>query len=320
MKVIFWARSGLAKAQLIARLQAVEGVQLVVAETLPQVLEALPGAQGLVTPDAPVAEARQILQTLQQPGALLRWVHFITAGREGFEEVGIPPQLAVTWAAGGVSPTVAEHAMALLLALTRRIPDMGTQKAARVWDRSLGGPLQSLEGAKLLIVGLGHIGRELARRATAFGMRVQAVTRTPRPDPLVESVHGMDRLDELLPRADAIVLAAALTPETAGLVNQRTLALCKRTALIVNVARGGLVDQPALHAALAAGRIGGAALDVTSPEPLPADDPLWSCPNLIISPHVAGGGSLASLERLATGAAENARRLLAGEALLNQVQ
>ena len=118
----------------------------------------------------------------------------------------------------------------------------------------------------------------------------------------------------------AFVVTAALTPQTRHLFDAAAFARCKPSALFVNVARGGLVDQAALRDALVEGRIAGAALDVTDPEPLPAGDPLWSAPNLVISPHFAGGGSTGSLRRLAEGAAENLRRSMAGEPLLHQVQ
>jgi len=187
------------------------------------------------------------------------------------------------------------------------------------WDGTMSRRARSLEGGTLLIVGLGHIGREVAKRARAFGMRIEAVTRTPRREPLVDAVHPMPQLHARLREADAVVLCAALTPETTHVLDAVTLAACKPGALIVNVGRGGLIDHAALMLALEAGRLGGAGLDVTEPEPLPAHHPLWFCPGVIVSPHFAGGGSVASMERLATGAAANARRLLQDRPLPHRI-
>ena len=319
MRVVYWARLGLARAQVTEGLRAVPGAELTVVETLPQLLEALPGCEALVLYDAPERDAREVVRALAAPGATVRWMHILTAGREGFEAAGLPKDIPVTWAAGAVSPTVAEHAMALLLALARRLPEVAAQSAQGRWDRAPALRATSLEGATLAIVGLGHIGIEIARRARGFGMHIVGVTRTPRPDPLIDEALPLAALHDVLPRADAIAIALNLAPETRHLFDAAAFARCRRGALLVNVARGGLIDQAALRQALLDGRIGGAGLDVTDPEPLPEGDPLWSSPNLVISPHFAGGGSRMSLDRLASGAAGNLRRLIAGEPLEHRI-
>jgi phosphoglycerate dehydrogenase-like enzyme len=319
MRVVYWARLGLARPQVTAALQDVPGAELTVVEKLPDLLAVLPGAEALVTYDAPPPDARQVVAAITAPGATVRWMHILTAGREGFEAAGMPHGVRVTSAAGAVAPTVAEHAMALLLALARRVPEMVVQTREARWDRALATRALSLEGGVLALIGFGHIGREVARRARGFGMRVVALTRRPAADPLLDEALPLDALHDVLPRADAIVVALALTLGTRHLVGAEALARCKQGALLVNVARGGLVDQVALREALEAGRLGGAAVDVTDPEPLPPEDPLWGAPNLIISPHFAGGGSRASLARLAESAAGNLRRLIAGQPLENLV-
>ncbi|UCE31205.1 MAG: D-2-hydroxyacid dehydrogenase [Burkholderiales bacterium] len=319
MRVVYWARIGLARREVTHRLGEVAGAELVVAENLPELLKALPGAEGLVLYDAPLAQARSVVEALTGPDATVRWMHFLSAGREGFEAVGLPQRLQITWAAGGVSPTVAEHAMALLLALARRIPEVVALTAARRWDRSVVTRAISLEGRTMAIVGMGHVGRELARRARAFGMRVVAATRTPRLDPLLDEVSPIGQLHAVLARADAIVITIALAAQTEHLFDRAAFAACKPGALLVNVARGGVVEQGALLEALRQGHLGGAALDTTDPEPFPAEDPLWEAPNLLVSPHYAGGGSQPSMDRLAEVAAENLRRLIAGQPLVNLV-
>lgn len=321
MRIVFWGRIGLARQQTIDALQAVSGAELQVTQTLDETLAALPGASGLVLPHGPQEEGRQVLGALSAPGNTVRWMHFITAGREGYEELGWPPGVIVSYAGGGVSPGVAEHAMALLLALARRLPDLVTTVLPRRdFDRALVAPrARSLEGGTAVLVGYGHIGREFAKRARAFDMRVVSVSRSMQRDAFVDEALPLERLHEALARADAIIVAIAQTPETIKLLSDAEFAACKRGALLVNVARGPIVDQVALRHALESGQLGGAAVDVTDPEPLPSDDPLWDAPNLLVSPHYAGAGSQRAVERLAQGSADNLRRLMADQPLLHTV-
>ncbi len=321
MRIVYWARLQIARAEIIASLQTMPGVELQVTSNLQETLQALPGAQGLVLVHGPQSEAEQVMRVLRSRENTVRWMHFISAGREGYEELGWPPGVIVSYAGGGVSPAVAEHAMALLLAMARRVPDLvSTVMPRRAFDRTLVAPrARSLEGSTLAIVGYGHIGRELARRARAFDMRIVAVARSPRRDEFIDEAVPLAQLHAALAQADAIVMAIAHTPETEHLMGDAEFAACKPGTLLVNVARGPVIDQAALRRALESGRIGGAGLDVTDPEPLPADDPLWDSPNVLISPHYAGSGSPRSVQRLAAGVADNLRRLMAGEPLQHVV-
>ena len=320
MRVVYWTRLQLARRQVVESLQAIPGVELTVAEQLPDVLAALKEAEALILYDAPAAEARQVLEALAAPDNTVRWMHFLTAGREGFEAVGLPRNVAVTYPAGCVAPTVAEHAMALLLGLVRRVPTILDYQARRNWNRAeVYANASSVENKAMAIVGFGHIGREVALRARAFGITTIGVSRSAKPDTLLDESHTLADLDEVLSRADIAVLSIALTAETRRLFDHRRFAVCKRGIVLVNVARGGLVDQAALAEALVSGQVGAAGLDAVDPEPLPADDPLWGAPNLILSPHFAGGASQASLRRLAESASANLKRLMAGEPLLHVV-
>jgi len=321
MRIVYWAKLQLGRQQIIDAVGTVPGVELQITGTLQETLQALPGATGLLLVHGPQHEAQQVHAALRAPGSTVRWMHFISAGREGYEELGWPPGVVVSYAGGGVAPVVAEHAMALLLAMARRVPDLvATVMPQRRFDRTLVAPkARSLEGATLAIVGYGHIGRELARRARAFDMRIVTASRTPVVDEFVDEALPLARLHAALAQADAVAVAIALTPETTRLLGAAEFAACKPGALLVNVARGPVVDTAALRDALGRGQLGGAALDVTDPEPLPPDDPLWDCPNLLISPHYAGSGSPRSLERLARGVAENLVRLQAGEPLRHVV-
>lgn len=321
MRIVYWARLQLAREEIIAALRAVPGTELHITQTLAETLEALPGAAGLVLAHGPQEEGRQVLGALGAPGNTVRWLHFISAGREGYEELGWPPGVIVSYAGGGVSPGVAEHAMAMLLAMARRIPDLvSIVMPRRAFDRTLVAPRAiTLEGMTVALVGYGHIGREFARRARAFDMRVITVSRAAQRDEFVDEAYPLEGMNQALAQGDAVVVAIALTPETTRLVGEAQLAACRPGAFLVNVARGPVVDQAALRRALESGRLAGAALDVTDPEPLPADDPLWNAPNVLISPHYAGSGSARSKQRLAQGAADNLRRLVAGQPLLHVV-
>jgi phosphoglycerate dehydrogenase-like enzyme len=320
MRVVYWARLQLAKQQVLEALKAVPETDLTVVETLPDLLGALNGAEALILYDAPPDQARQIVAALSAPGNSVRWMHFLTAGREGFDAVGLPKGLAVSYPAGCVAPTVAEHAMTLLLALVRRVPAMIEEQAKRNWSRlDVSAKATSVEGKVMAIVGYGQIGREVARRAKAFGIRTVAVSRTRKFDEWVDESFALSDLDQVLARADIVMLTIAMTPETHHLFDAKRFAACKRGVVLINVARGGLVDQTALAAALGSGQVGAAGLDAVTPEPLPADDPLWAASNLVISPHFAGGGSAVSQMRLAESASGNLRRLINHEPLQHLV-
>lgn len=277
----------------------------------------LPGAAAAVMSgreyDAGVAAA-----LLGRPHAL-QLLQLLTAGYEGPVLHGAPEGLAICNAGDTHSPMVAEHSLALLLALIRHLPTLFEQQRARRWDRAIGGRIGSLDGATLAIIGFGGIGREIARRARPFGCRLLAVTRRARPEPEVDELHALAALPAVLARADAVIVALPLLPATQHLIGAAALAACRPGTLLVNVARGGLVDQAALLEALDSGRIGAAALDVTTPEPLPADSPLWTHPRVMISPHLAGVGSQAARRRLADLVCDNIARLRDGRPLTHRV-
>jgi phosphoglycerate dehydrogenase-like enzyme len=277
----------------------------------------LPGAQAAILSgreyDADVAAA------FRAQGGSLRLLQFLTAGYEGAVLHGVPPRVAVCNAGDAYSSVVAEHVLTLLLSMIRRMPVLFEQQRQRRWDRAVRESLDSLDGKTVAVLGFGGIGREVAKRARAFGCRILVVTRRARPEPEADEVHGLDALHPVLRRANAVVVALPLMPETQGLLGRAAFAACREGALLVNVARGGLVDQAALLEALEAGQLGGAALDVTTPEPLPAESPLWLHPRVIISPHLGGVGSEAGMQRLAELVCDNVLRLRDGRPLRHQV-
>lgn len=206
---------------------------------------------------------------------------------------------------GAVTEATADIALTLLLALARRVPEGMAEVRAGRWAPWQPAHQLGIEigGATLGIVGWGRIGQAVARRAAGFGMRVIHSSRT----------SGVP-LDELLAEADVVSVHTPLTPQTRNLIDAAALARMKPTALLINTARGGIVDQVALRAALADGTIAGAGLDVTEPEPLPADDPLLDAPNLLVLPHV-GSATRQTRARMAEMAVENLLAALAGEAM-----
>jgi phosphoglycerate dehydrogenase-like enzyme len=255
----------------------------------------------------------------------LKFIQAIGAGIDQFDQALLAARgVRLANAAGVSAQAVAEHAMALMLALARHLHTGRDNQANMHWrgmisDTSL--REQELGGKTLLIIGLGQIGARLAKLAKAFGMRVVAVRRdVSRGAPNdVDSVGGHDQIPALLPSADVIVLTCPLTPDTENLIDASALAAMKPSAHLINVARGRIVDEDALIEALRAGRLAAAALDVTREEPLPQASPLWTMPNVLITPHKAG-----ETQRTEDGVIDilldNIERLWRGEtALRNQI-
>ena len=266
--------------------------------------------EGLVWTDAAAMyQLRAVLAA--RPG--ISWVQLPQAGIERAVDDGVIDQeRRWTSAKGAYAEPVAEHALALLLAGLRQLT---VRARARSWCEPGG---VSLYGQPVTIVGGGGIATELLRLLEPFRTQVTVVRRHPELLPGAARMIGADRLAEALPGARAVVLTLALTPETKGLIGRTELAAMERDAWLVNVARGGLVDTGALLDALLSGRIGGAALDVTDPEPLPPGHPLFNLPNCLITPHTADTEEM-TRPLLADRIAENVRRLAAGQELIGQV-
>ena len=223
----------------------------------------------------------------------LKWIHSTAAGVAQLMYPELRDSgILVTNPSGIFSVPMAEHTMGLLIALARNFPDSLRQQDRGCWSQQelwdLPQHLTELNGRLLLIVGFGSIGHQLASRAKAFDMRVWGVSRSGKGDTnLAEKIIPATELAEALPHADFVVVSAPETQETRRLIGAREIALMKPTARVINVARGSLVDQAALIAALQSGRLAGSALDVTDPEPPAADDVLWKAPNLLLTPHTS---------------------------------
>lgn len=241
------------------------------------------------------------------------WVQLPFAGIEAFIAAGVvDPNRTWTCTKGVYGPACAEHALALMLAAARRLHDHVIAKQWRAGG--FGSPERRLAGTTALVIGTGGIGSALVPMLEPLGVRVIGMNRSGRPLAGAERTVTVDRLMDVVHEADWVVLAAASTPETRHMIDGAVLDAMRNTAWVINVARGELIDTDALLAALDAKKIGGAALDVTDPEPLPDDHPLWSTSNVIITPHVANTWDMAVPELVAL-VERNVAHFSAGEPL-----
>lgn len=254
----------------------------------------------------------------------LRWIHSTAAavGQLMFPELR-RSAVEVTNASGVHSIPIAEHVLGTLLALARRFPDCFRYQQQSVWAQQQlwNAPVRprGLRGQVILFIGFGHIGRAVAQIAQPVGARIWAVTRSGRSNGgLAEKVFPATKLHDVLPEGDFVVLAAPETPETRRMIGARELALMKPSAYFLNVARGSLVDEPALIDALERHTIAGAALDVTSQEPLPPESPLWKLENAFITPHMSAVNEHLWTRQIDL-LMENLERWFSGRELLNRV-
>lgn len=260
---------------------------------------------------------------LQGADTRLRWVHNYSVGMDHCKGATAAQldEIVFTNNKRLSGPAIAQHAIAMLLALTHNLPSYARAQSESRWDRSLadGVVFGELKGKTMLVVGLGGIGNEIAWRANGLGMRVIATRNSSREGPeYVEYVGLADELHTLAGKADVIVNALPLTPETTGIFNKAFFDAVKPGAIFLSVGRGQSTVSTDLIDALESQKLFGAGLDVTDPEPLPKDSPLWQMPNVLITPHVSAAGA-DSPQRTMTIAVENLRRYVAGEPMLNVV-
>lgn len=309
MRVALWG-TPVNHPVIAAHLAQIDGLEIVDAQGPDKLASALPGAEALLMPvrhfTAPVA------QLIHQHGHTLKYLQMINAGYDMLVENPPPPGLLICTAGNSLAPAVGEHTIALFLALGRHLDVAMGLQARACWDDSIRGLLRVIDGRTVVVVGYGAIGREVAQRARALGAYVIGVRRSGGSDAHADEMVTPDRLDDVLARADRIAITCPLTDETRNLFNAARFAHVKPGAYLVNVARGGVVDTDALLAAMRSGIIEAAGLDVTEPEPLPPEHPLWSTPRVIITPHVSASDSNVRLARFL---AANMRRYLAGQPL-----
>lgn len=255
----------------------------------------------------------------------LKWIHSPAAAVHQlmFPEL-VASDVIITNAGGVHGPVVAEHAIALLLALAKRFPQAMRYQEKKAWAQETLWQEEprprEVSGATVLVIGMGSIGREFTARAKALGMRVLAVRENPQNGPSgADEVYGLLQLEFVLPQANYVLLCTPLTPSTTGLMNKARLDRMRPDSYLINVGRGPLVDETALLNALQNRRIAGAGLDVFIEEPLPAGSPFWDLENVLITPHTAAVTELL-WERHYQLIGENLKRFLAGQPLLNLIE
>jgi phosphoglycerate dehydrogenase-like enzyme len=304
--------------EMVARIEAVGGVRvtrisrdgLVHADAE----ETLGRAEVLLRGFIPVATLDHVIERAPR----LAWIHSVSAGVDKVvTPLGRARGLQITNARGVFSRPIAEYVVMACLAVSRRLPELLDLQRERTWQPL---PGDELSAKTVGIVGYGSIGAEVARLLAPFGPRILATRRHPERGAGIPGVEllGLDGLDQVLAESDFVILAAPLTDSTAGLIGEEQLGRMRPGAWLINIARGRLVDEPALSRALTEARIGGAFLDVFEEEPLPATSPLWDLPNLIITPHTSWSSARVADRGLDLFIA-NLGRYVAGEPLENLV-
>ncbi len=244
----------------------------------------------------------------------LKWIHLNMAGADAFCKPGIVrPDTILTCSTGAYGLAVSEYMVSMSLMLARKLDLYGQNQGKHMWKPE--GTVSSVWNSVTLVLGMGDIGSEYARRMKALGSYVIGVRRNVADKPeYLDELHRTEDLDQLLPRADFVAMALPGTPATFHMIDEHRISLMKPTAYLINAGRGNAVDTDALNRALRGGCLGGCALDVTDPEPLPEDHPLWDAPRAIITPHVAGKFYLPeTVNRIVRIAGENLKLYLAGE-------
>lgn len=276
-------------------------------------------------PEAEVLCAINVPDNVREVAPRLRWLQYPGAGVDGLRPTGLldaDSNVIVTTASGIHAASISEYVFGSMLMFNRKWPEMVRLQDQHVWPRNagwynLGG--RELDGHTLGIVGLGSIGRRIAQLGHAFGMQVLATRRSVQAgekDPDVDELYPMERLHDMLQRGDYVVIAVPLTPATEKLIGEAELQAMRPNTYLINIARGRVIDEAALIRALNEKWIAGAGLDVTEEEPLPAESPLYTMPNVILTPHISGVSTEYD-KRLTQLFADNLQRYRRGEPLRN---
>ncbi len=266
-------------------------------------------------PRATIIYGGRITGEILDAARRLEWCHVSSAGVDRIPLHKLRDRNITLTNSRVQASAVADHAMALLLAWARRIPEAVRNQSCKNWERATG---RELKRSTMLIVGMGSIGSEVARRAVGFGMKVIGVRKQPQMMSYTQKVITPDEMDEALEEADYVVLACPLTAETRHIIGREELARMPSHSFLVNIGRGSLVDEDALIQALVEGSIAGAGLDVFSQEPLPGNSPLWDLENVVMTPHIGGSRQGGRAESV-TFFMENLGRFFSGRPLLNVV-
>jgi phosphoglycerate dehydrogenase-like enzyme len=285
-----------------------------------------PAALAATMPEAEILIASNrrytadVAKAIRDNARQLKWIQFSTSGIDGAAAQGLPSGVVVTNASGLRAFAVAEHAMALMLGLVRRLADVDAARRDKEWRRDpISEQTDNLSGKHLVLVGLGAIGQDIARKAKAFDMMVTGISRTTDAIAHVDRIRPRGEFQAAAAEADIVCLAAISDAATEKILSRAVIGAMKPTAFVINIARGPMIDEPALIEALQQGRIAGAGLDVAVKEPLPADHPFWRLPNVLLTPHMAGAGGPGRADGFARIFADNLRRWVEKKPLKNVV-
>ena len=250
-------------------------------------------------------EKAEVLVGFPNPAVLkkakhLKWLHLSSIGVDKHVDQSLyaSPDVMLSNSSGTYGHPISEHIVGLMVALARNFKFFMLNQPKALWEKKMAN--KDMFGSTVLIVGLGDVGSQVAQRLQGFGMHIIGVKRTMGPKPAyVDELYTSADLNTLLPKADFVVLSLAATPDTVHIMSKERLALMRKDAYLINIGRGTLIDQNALYEALKTKQIAGAAIDVSTPEPLPEDNPLWGLDNLIITPHCSGKSPTTSLRQFA---------------------
>jgi phosphoglycerate dehydrogenase-like enzyme len=250
----------------------------------------------------------------------LKWLQLNSAGSDGYINEGIlKKEVLLTNATGAYGLAISEYMIGILLQILKKLHIYRNNQKLHLWKDE--GEVRSIYGSKVLIIGLGNIGGEFAKRVKAFGAYTIGIRRTNKEKPdFIDELYLMDEIDELLPVADVVAITLPGTQETYKLFSKEKLNLMKTGSVLLNVGRGNIIDTDALCDSVESGHLLGAGLDVTDPEPLPEDHRIWDIENILITPHISGGYHIPEiLEGIVQISAENLRNFINGERLANVV-
>jgi phosphoglycerate dehydrogenase-like enzyme len=318
MKVVYFHEVGRPPDDLEQMFGSFPQVSFALAREAAALTTALGDAEILIVNNRSYTPANAKL--IRDHGRALRWIQFTTSGIDNAVKHGLPAGVVVTNMSGLRAFAVAEHALMLMLALVRRLRRTERARASDYWIREDVTPsMDNLAGKHLVIIGLGEIGQAIARKAKAFDMQVSGVSRTTETLPNFDRVRPRSELVLACAEADVVVVAAMHDASTDKIISRDVIGAMRPIAYLVNIARGQLIDEPALIEALRDGKIAGAGLDVAATEPLPAGHPVWGMDNVILTPHVGGAGNRGVGGGLASIFTDNLRRWLDGKPLTKLV-
>lgn len=312
MKAVYYHEAAKPPVDLIEAVKKFPEARLVAAGDPAELRDALEDCEVLIVNNRSYTADNAKL--IRDHGTSLRWIQFSTSGIDNAIKNGLPSNVTVTNIAGLRAFAVAEHALMLMLALVRRVRATESARTRQTWARDEVTPLMdNLAGKQLLIIGLGAIGQEIARKAKAFDMKVIGISRSTERVPHIDQVLPRSELKVACASAEMVAIAAGA--DAGQLLDREAIEALKPTAFVVNIARGALLDEPALLDALRNGRLAGAGFDVMATEPLAKDHAFWEMDNVIMTPHVAGAGNQGIGGGLGSIFADNLRRWLDGKPL-----